>query len=130
MEKYQVKSIGHLGIVAGICNEISLIENIDKLIPTPRRKVSVGQAVQSIILNALGFTNRAMYLHPRFNHNLPLDILSVKESRPKIYMMIALASLWMPYMNMASRNCFINFHPMLYQCMVFLIIFINWIAQP
>ena len=83
MKKYQVKSIGHLGIVAGICNEISLIENIDKLVPAPRRKVSIGQAVQSMILNALGFTNRAMYLHSQFGRNLPLDILIGKGIQAK-----------------------------------------------
>ena len=65
----------HLGIVAGICKDIHLIENIDNRIPAPKRKVSIGQAVQSMILNALGFSNRALYLHPRFSKNKPMDIL-------------------------------------------------------
>ena len=55
MEKYKQKLIQHLGIVAGICNEIELIKTIDNEIEKPKRKVTVGQAVQSIILNALGF---------------------------------------------------------------------------
>lgn len=75
MEKYTTKVMNHLGIVAGICNEIQLIESIDKLIPAPKRKVSIGQAVQSMVLNALGFSNRAMYLHSRFSMNKPLDLL-------------------------------------------------------
>jgi hypothetical protein len=33
MEKYTTKAMNHLGIVAGICNEIQLIESIDNLIP-------------------------------------------------------------------------------------------------
>jgi hypothetical protein len=40
-----------------------LIEIIDSLIPAPKRKISIGQVVQSMVLNALGFSNRAMYLH-------------------------------------------------------------------
>lgn len=75
MEKYRTKAIHHLGIVAGVCNDIQLIKNIDDRIPAPKRKVSIGQAVQSMILNALGFSNRAMYLHPRFSKNKPMDIL-------------------------------------------------------
>jgi len=75
MEKYTTKVMNHLGIVAGICNEINLIKNIDTFIPAPKRKVSTGQAVQSMVLNALGFSNRALYLHSRFSLHKPLDIL-------------------------------------------------------
>jgi len=35
MEKYTTKVMNHLGIVAGICNEINLIKNIDTFIPAP-----------------------------------------------------------------------------------------------
>ena len=62
MAEYKQKLLQHHGIVAGICNEIGLIDCIDREIIKPKRKVTVGQAVQSMILNALGFTGRAMYL--------------------------------------------------------------------
>jgi len=48
---------------------------IDRHIEQKRRKVTVGQAVQAMILNALGFTGRALYLTPRFYANRPVDHL-------------------------------------------------------
>jgi hypothetical protein len=36
--------LDHLGIVAGICNQIGLIEQIDQQIGANKCKVSVGQA--------------------------------------------------------------------------------------
>lgn len=71
----QSQRLDHLGIVAGICNEIGLIETIDVQIGDNGRKVSVGQAVQAMILNGLGFVSRALYLSPEFFENKPVDLL-------------------------------------------------------
>ncbi len=70
-----VKQIHHLGLVAGMCNEIGLIKTIDQYILKPKRKVSVGQAVQAMILNGLGFTGRALYLTPSFYRHRPVETL-------------------------------------------------------
>ena len=77
MEKQGIQSqrLDHLGIVAGICNEIGLIEVLDEQIEDTGRKVSVGQAVQAMILNGLGFVSRPLYLTPEFFHNKPVDLL-------------------------------------------------------
>ncbi len=56
--------LDHLGIVAGVCQEIELIQRIDVQVGLSRRHVSVGEAVQAMVLNALGFTSRALYLTP------------------------------------------------------------------
>lgn len=72
---YKQRLLEHLGIVAGICNEIELIKTIDAELPKPKRKVSVGEAVQSMILNALGFSNRALYLHTDFYLKKPVELL-------------------------------------------------------
>jgi transposase len=74
-QAHESKLIQHLGIVGGICNESRLAELIDNHIEQRRRKVSVGQAVQAMILNALGFTGRALYLTPRFYASRPVDVL-------------------------------------------------------
>ena len=71
----QSQRLDHLGIVAGICNEIGLIEQIDRQIDDTGRKVSVGQAVQAMVLNGLGFVSRPLYLSPEFFHNKPVDLL-------------------------------------------------------
>ena len=72
---YETQRIDHLGIVAGICQEISLIEKVDAQVKTSDRKVSCGKGTQAMILNALGFVGRALYLMPDYLHNKPVDLL-------------------------------------------------------
>ena len=55
----EYKQLHYLGIVAGVCNEIGMIEAIDEYISKPMSKVSVGQAVQAMIVNAFGFVQRS-----------------------------------------------------------------------
>jgi transposase len=73
--RYETQRIDHLGIVAGICQEIGLIEEIDRQVGPSEQKVSVGQGTQAMVLNALGFSSRALYLMPDYLHNKPVDIL-------------------------------------------------------
>jgi transposase len=73
--KYQTDRIDHHGIVAGICQEIRLIEEIDRQVGSSEQKVSCGQGTQAMVLNALGFSSRALYLMPDFMHNKPVDVL-------------------------------------------------------
>jgi len=72
---YETQRIDHLGIVAGICQEISLVEKIDAQVKASDRKVSCGKGTQAIILNALGFVGRALYLMPDYLVNKPVDLL-------------------------------------------------------
>jgi transposase len=74
-QQFETKRIDHLGIVAGICHEIGLIEQINRVAGSSKRKVSCGAAVQAMVLNALGFTSRALYLMPQYMHNKPVDLL-------------------------------------------------------
>jgi hypothetical protein len=59
---YSTQRLDHLGIVAGICQQIGLIEQIDRYVGVSERKVSDGEAVQAMVLNALGFVGRVLYL--------------------------------------------------------------------
>jgi transposase len=72
---YETQRIDHLGIVTGICQEISLIEKVDAHVKANNRKVSCGKGTQAMILNALGFVGRALYLMPDYLHNKPVDLL-------------------------------------------------------
>lgn len=72
---YETKRIDHLGIAAGICQEIGLIEAIDQAVGPSERRVSCGAAVQGMVLNGLGFTSRALYLMPQYLDNKPVDLL-------------------------------------------------------
>lgn len=73
--EYSTQDLDHLGIVAGICQQIGLIEQIDARVPRTGRTVSVGEAVQAMVLNGLGFVGRALYLTPEFYANKPVDLL-------------------------------------------------------
>jgi len=72
---YATQRLDHLGIVAGICREIDLAGQIDRIVGPTDRQVSVGEAVQAMVLNALGFVSRPLYLTPEFFANKPLDRL-------------------------------------------------------
>lgn len=73
--KVQTKNLDHLGIVAGICDQIELVQQIDAFFPNQARKVSVGEATKAMILNALGFVSRPLYLSSEFLHNKAVDLL-------------------------------------------------------
>lgn len=63
----QVMNLDHLGLVAGIIDEIGLVEQIDLLLgQDSREKVSAGLVVKAMILNGLGFVSAPLYLFSRF----------------------------------------------------------------
>lgn len=63
----EVKDLDHLGIIAGIMDEMNLVELIDRLIPPhPLEKVSAGIAVKAMILNCMGFLTSPFYLFSKF----------------------------------------------------------------
>ena len=65
--KIEIKNIDHLGIVAGLIDEIGIVEIINnKLGIDPREKISAGTVVKAIVLNGLGFVSRPLYLFSQF----------------------------------------------------------------
>jgi len=63
----EVRNIDHLGIVAGIVDEIGLVEEVDHLLGThSQERVSPGQALKAMILNGLGFVSAPLYLFEEF----------------------------------------------------------------
>jgi transposase len=74
-ESYINERLDHLGIVAGVCQEIGLAAWLDGQEPTNRQQVSVGTATVAMVLNGLGFSNRQLYLVPQFFANKPVEHL-------------------------------------------------------
>ncbi|NNJ83353.1 MAG: IS1634 family transposase, partial [Gammaproteobacteria bacterium] len=74
---YRSLVINHLGLVAGMYDELGIGELIDRLISQDSRKrtVSIGQAIKAMILNGLGFAHRALYLSPLFFSDKPVERL-------------------------------------------------------
>ena len=82
MAKYSVNTVqttnlDHHGLIAAICNDVDLVNRVNKRIESkdPRRIVSPGHSVKAMILNGLGFANRQLYLMPQFLENKPVDKL-------------------------------------------------------
>lgn len=79
-QTYETYRLDHLGIVAGICEQIKLVETIDEmLVVTSGRKVSCGQATLAMVLNAMGLNGRALYLTPEYMGNKPVEHLFGEE---------------------------------------------------
>jgi len=74
---YSSYNLDHLGLIAGMVDELGLPELIDKVIKQDheQRNVSVGVCVKAMILNGLGFVNRALYLMPHFFKDKPVGRL-------------------------------------------------------
>ncbi|QBQ54443.1 IS1634 family transposase [Nitrosococcus wardiae] len=74
---YETKTIEHLGLVAGVFDELGIGELLDQVIAQDfeQRQVTVGQAVKAMVLNGLGFANRRLYLTPHFFRNKPTERL-------------------------------------------------------
>ena len=74
---YQSQILDHLGLVAGMFDELGIGDVIDRNVAqdASRRQGSVGQAVKAMVLNGLGFVNQHLSLVPRFFDNKPLERL-------------------------------------------------------
>jgi len=63
----EIHEIDHLGIIAGIVDEIGIVEIINGLLGShPQEEVSAGHVVKALILNCLGFLTAPLYLFSQF----------------------------------------------------------------
>jgi transposase len=74
-ESYVNERLDHLGVVAGVCEEIGLAAYLDRLAGESKHHVSMGTATVAMILNGLGFSHRRLYLVPQFFANKPVEHL-------------------------------------------------------
>jgi transposase len=63
----KVANLDHLGIVAGIIDEMGIVEEINTRVGrSSREKVSAGVMVKAMILNGLGFVSAPLYMFSKF----------------------------------------------------------------
>ena len=63
----KVLNLDHLGIVAGIIDEMGIAEEINKKVGrSSREKVSAGVMVKAMIMNGLGFVSAPLYMFSKF----------------------------------------------------------------
>ncbi|NJL56774.1 IS1634 family transposase [bacterium] len=62
-----VQDLDHCGIVAGIIDQMGLVEQINRVLGVhPQQKVSAGVVVKAMIINGLGFVSAPLYLFEQF----------------------------------------------------------------
>lgn len=63
----QVRDIDHLGIIAGIIDQMGLVDTVNELVGIhAQEQVSTGQVLKAMILNGLGFVSAPLYLFSQF----------------------------------------------------------------
>ncbi|MEO1622369.1 MAG: DUF4277 domain-containing protein, partial [Cyanobacteria bacterium J06632_3] len=63
----QIANLDHLGLVAGIVDELGLVELTNEQLGEHKLEhVSAGQVVKALVLNALGFISAPLYLFSEF----------------------------------------------------------------
>ncbi|EAM51684.1 IS1634-like element ISCwa1 family transposase [Crocosphaera watsonii] len=83
LEEIQVKNLDHLGIVAGLIDEIGIVKIINnKLGIDVREKISAGTVVKSILINGLGFVSRPLYLFSQFFQDKAIEKLLGERIKP------------------------------------------------
>jgi transposase len=72
-QPYRSQILDHLGLVAGMFDELGIADVIDQATQQnpETRLVTVGHAVKAMVLNGLGFVNQQLYLVPMFFQNKP-----------------------------------------------------------
>jgi len=67
MSQLKIRNIDHLGIIAGIVDQMGLVEIINEEIgESSQEKISAGIVVKAMILNGLGFVSAPLYLFSKF----------------------------------------------------------------
>jgi transposase len=80
----EVKDLNHYGIIAGIIDEIGLVEKINELVGTHhRQKVTPGLAVKAMIINGLGMFSSPLYLFDKFFEGKATEHLLGEEVLPE-----------------------------------------------
>jgi transposase len=73
----ETQNLDHLGLVAGMCDEIGLVETIDMACgaQAKNKHLTYGECVKSMILKGLGFVGRTLYLYSEYFEDKPTGLL-------------------------------------------------------
>jgi transposase len=72
----QIENLDHLGLIAGVIDELGLVELADRELGTHKlQQVSPGQVLKAMVLNGLGFVSAPLYLFSEFFSSKPVEHL-------------------------------------------------------
>jgi hypothetical protein len=86
----EVQPIDHLGLLAAAIESLRLVQRIDERLPMKKdseTKVTHGQCVRAMIINAMGYVNAPLYMTPKFYQDKDTERLigPSAEGSPKHY---------------------------------------------
>jgi transposase len=82
-EELVIEDLDHLGLVAGVVDQIGLVETINARLGNYEDEcVSAGVVLKAMILNGLGFVSAPMYLFSRFFEDKPTEYLLGEGVQP------------------------------------------------
>lgn len=83
-KEIEIQTINHLGLIAGIIDDIGLEQIINEIVGFDNREViTAGQIVKAIILNGLGFVSKPLYLFTQFFEDKAIEHLLGKGIEAK-----------------------------------------------
>ena len=72
----KIENLDHLGLIAGVIDELGLVEILDGLfVVHPQNHISTGKVVKAMVLNCLGFLSAPLYLFSEFFESKPVEHL-------------------------------------------------------
>lgn len=79
-----IEDLDHLGLVAGLIDEIGIVEKINEIVgEQPGEIVSPGQVVKAMLLNGLGLVSAPLYLFSKFFSGKATEHLIGEGVRPE-----------------------------------------------
>jgi transposase len=86
VENISVGRLDYLGVISGIMKELGISTLIDsRILPDDQEEITTGEAIEGMILNGLGFSDRPISLTSQFFENKPLDVLFREGVRPEYF---------------------------------------------
>lgn len=71
--------VAHHGIVAGVYDDLEIGRIIDEAIPKQgQHKLAHSVVLKAMVMNALGFNERRLYIFPKFFSNLAIVFATLK----------------------------------------------------
>ncbi|MDJ0649590.1 MAG: IS1634 family transposase [Xenococcaceae cyanobacterium MO_188.B19] len=84
LTEIEINSINHLGIVAGIIDELQIVDIINQELGIDEQEiVNSGEIVKAILINGLGFVSQPLYLFPKFFEDKATEHLLGKGILPE-----------------------------------------------
>jgi transposase len=86
-EDLQIERLDHLGLVAGMCDELGLCDYFDHHLShnSPDKRLSYGELIKGMILNGLGYVSQPLHMYPEFFRDKPLERLIGPHADPDAF---------------------------------------------